>query len=141
MAMSEGEKPVIIEAALCYQIVGAFWDTFNEMGPGFRESTYGNALDIALNGRGLVVQREHTIEVFFRGQPVGTHRLDRVVNGRVVVELKATERLASGTHNQVRSYLSAARLPIGLILHFGLQARYYRVLAPWIIDSESKHPG
>ena len=124
-------RPHIIEKELCYEIAGGFYDSYNEMGPGFSEATYGNALDIALRDRGLHVSREHVVDVYFRQQLVGRHRLDRVVNGRVVIELKATERLSDSAFLQLRSYLSAARIPLGILLHYGASAKHYRVLAPW----------
>lgn len=124
-------RPHIIEKELCYAIVGAFYESFNEVGPGFAEAIYGNALDIALGERGLHVQREQVVEVYFHKQLVGRHRLDRVVNGRVVLELKATERLSDSAFLQLRSYVSAARIPVGLLLHYGASARHYRILAPW----------
>lgn len=124
-------RPHIFEKELSYAIVGCFYESFNEVGPGFTESTYGNALDIALHDRGLCVVREQVVDVYFRQHLVGRHRLDRVVNGKVVLELKASDRLSDSAFLQLRSYLSAARIPLGILLHYGASAKHYRVLAPW----------
>ncbi len=128
----------IIEKELSYLIVGAFYETYNELlGFGHSESTYSNSLAIALQDKGLKIDREHPVEVFFRNKQVGHHRLDMLAEGRVVIEIKATERLADHAKRQVVTYLAATGLQLGILLHFGPTAEYHRILHPALIRPNS----
>jgi GxxExxY protein len=98
------------------------------MGYGFVESLYARALEITLRGRGLRVDREYPIIVAFRGQPIGFQRIDMLVARRVVVEVKSTERLAESARRQLRSYVTALGLDLGILLHFGPVPRFHREL-------------
>ena len=79
----------IVERELSYAIQGSFYDVFNEMGPGLTEVLYSRALEIALKERGLSVERECPVQVHVRGHLIGSHRLDMLVNRRIIVENKA----------------------------------------------------
>ena len=123
-------KPRIVEKGLSYAIVGCFFAVYNELGYGFNESVYAKALQVALEQIGIRVEREVLVEVVFRGVVVGKFRIDMLVEGRVIVELKSTERLADASKRQVRNQLSAAHLELGLLVHFGPKAEYHRILRP-----------
>ncbi|HVX89001.1 MAG TPA: GxxExxY protein [Gemmatimonadales bacterium] len=99
-------------------ILGAAIEVHKALGAGYLESVYANALDVALRERRVQFSREHEIELCFHGQKVGEHRLDLLVEGLVVVELKAVESLAPVHFAQVRSYLLSTGLPVGLLLNF-----------------------
>ncbi|HEU4993490.1 MAG TPA: GxxExxY protein [Gemmatimonadaceae bacterium] len=118
----------LVEKELSYLIVAAFFEVYNELGFGFLESLYARALEIALTKRGLTVQREFPVPVYFQGQQIGFHRLDMLVDGRVVIEIKSTELLPPIAKRQLRSYVTATKLDLGILLHFGLKAEYHRVL-------------
>ena len=119
----------IVEPELSYRVVNAFFEVYNALGFGYLEPVYSRALEIALVKRNIRVSREVLIEVFFEGHPVGRHRLDMLVENRIVLELKSTELLSRAAQRQVRSYLAAANLELGIILHFGPVATFHRVLA------------
>ena len=121
-------RPPIVEKDLSRVIVGCFFDVYNELGYGFVESIYARALEIALRELGLHVDREYPIGVTFRGQQIGFHRIDMLVEQRVIVELKSTERLADSARRQLRSYVTAAGLDLGILLHFGPAPKFYREL-------------
>jgi GxxExxY protein len=104
---------------------------YNELGYGFVEPIYARALEIALRQRGVQVDREYPIAVFFRGQQVGFHRVDMLVERRIIVELKSTERLPESTRRQLRSYVTALKQDLGILLHFGPVPKFYRVLGGW----------
>jgi GxxExxY protein len=126
---SQGSShPVIIEKELSHAIVGCFFEVYNELGYGFVESLYARALEIAMRGRGLQVDREYPVIVTFRGQQIGFHRIDMLVERRVIIELKSTERLAESARRQLRSYVTALRLDLGILLHFGPVPRFHREL-------------
>jgi GxxExxY protein len=108
-------------------IIGAFFRVYNELQYGFLERVYGNALTRVLERSGHAVAREARAAVWFEGEIIGSHRLDMIVDAKVVVEIKATERLSPIADRQLRSYLRATGLEVGLLLHFGPEARIRRV--------------
>ena len=130
---------MIIEKELSYTIVGCGLQAYNELGFGYDEKIYGRALDFLLVEKGLVVEREVPVNVMFRGVVIGKYRIDRVVESRICLELKATEQLAKIAHQQVRSYLKASGYKLGLIMHFGARFSSHRVLAPWLLQTPT-HP-
>jgi len=101
-------------------VIAAAIAVHRQLGPGFIESVYQRALGIELTTRGIVHSRECEIDIFYGGSMVGRHRLALVTDGGIVVELKAIRAFESAHFAQVRSYLRAANLPIGLLLNFGL---------------------
>ncbi|HEU4993746.1 MAG TPA: GxxExxY protein [Gemmatimonadaceae bacterium] len=111
-------------------IIGAFYGTYNELGFGFLEPIYGRGLEILLRDMGLDVRREYPIQIHFRGQVIGHHRCDMLVEGKVIVEIKGTEILPESSKRQLRNYLAALRLGLGMLLHFGPRANYHSVLGP-----------
>ena len=119
---------VIIEKDLSHVIVGCFFDVYNELGYGFVEMLYARALEITMQQRGLRVDREYPITVTFRGQRIGFHRIDMLVERRVIVEVKSTERLAESARRQLRNYVKALGVDLGILLHFGPIPKFYREL-------------
>ncbi len=119
---------VIIEKDLSRVIVGCFFDVYNELGYGFIELLYARALELTLQQRGLRVDREYPIAVSFRGRQIGFHRIDMLVEQRVIVEIKSTERLAERCRRQLRNYVKALGVDLGILLHFGPAPKFYREL-------------
>ena len=89
------------------------------LGPGFLESVYHNALVLQLRKAGLSCEPEKAVVVRYHGEEVGRHRLDLVVKGGVIVELKAVSAPAAVHYEQVRSYLRATGFEVGLLVNFG----------------------
>lgn len=119
---------LLVEKELSHTIVGCFLDVYNELGYGVMELPSARALEITMRQRGLRVDREYTITVTFRGQPIGFQRVDLVVERRVIVEIKSTERLAESSRRQLRSYVTALGVDLGILLHFGPAPRFHREL-------------
>lgn len=119
---------------LTQSIIGVFYDVYNDLGYGFLESVYRNSLQLALREKGLTVEAELPVPVFFRGNKVGDFRADIVVNGLVLLELKATETIAIAHEAQLLNYLRATSLEIGLILNVGPKAQVRRLL----LDNDRK---
>ena len=117
-----------VEQELSYIIIGCFFWVYNNLGFGFLETIYARALEVALRQRGLKVEREVPVTIFFEGVAVGQHRMDMVIEGRIVLEIKATEKLSDVAKRQLRNYLSAMDLELGILLHFGPTANHHRVL-------------
>ena len=89
-----------------------------ELGPGFLESIYETALCLELGASGISFERQKTIPVLFRDTVVGEHRLDLLVEGKLIVELKAVADLDKIHFSVMRSYLKATDLQDGLLLNF-----------------------
>ena len=104
--------------ALAQEIIGAAIDVHRELGPGFLESIYEEALCVALDDRDLRFVRQLSVPVHFRGHQVGEHRLDLLVEDSVIVELKAVAELDAIFYATLRSYLKAAGKELGLLLNF-----------------------
>jgi GxxExxY protein len=89
-----------------------------DVGPGFMEPLYSNAMAIELRTRGIPFEREKFVTVKYRDQPVGIHRLDLVIRGCIVVELKAVKTLEPVHHAQLMAYMKASDIRIGLLMNF-----------------------
>lgn len=99
------------------------------LGPGFPEQVYQEALECELTLRHIPFESQRLVRVVYKGRSVADYYLDLVVDGKVVVELKAVGELASVHQSQVISYLKASGLRVGLLLNFGEQRlRYKRVI-------------
>jgi len=103
---------------LSTQIIGAAIEVHRELGPGFLESIYEEALKIELSERGLKFDSQKEIEIKYLGKKIGIHRLDLLVQDEIIVELKAVKELADIHFAQLRSYLKATDLRTGLLLNF-----------------------
>lgn len=90
---------------------------------------YAAALVEELGARGHSVEREVFIDVYYKGKPIARQRIDLIVDKTVVLEIKATEVLSRFSFRQMLSYLTVTQLPIGLILHFGPRARFFRMVS------------
>ena len=89
------------------------------IGPGYGEKIYKNAFCVELLERKIPFECEKFFVVKYHDRPVGTHRMDLIVRGRVLVELKAVKRLKRAHEAQVLAYLKVSRLPIALLMNFG----------------------
>lgn len=115
-------------AELTDKIIGVFYDVYNELGHGFLESTYAQAMVVALKDAGLNSAREVPVPVWFRGQQVGQYFADIVVEDAVLLELKAARNLESAHEAQLLHYLRATDVEVGLLLNFGLRPQFRRLL-------------
>jgi GxxExxY protein len=104
---------------LTEQIIGAAIEVHRVLGPGLLESIYEEALCIELNLRGIAFQRQVEVDVLYKGNPIKGQRLDLLVGGQVVVELKSVARLPDVVTAQILSYLKAAGLKRALLINFG----------------------
>ncbi len=109
-------------------IIGEFYDVYNELGFGFLESVYRNALQFALQDKGLTADAETPTSVFFRGRNVGDFRADLIVNQCILLELKTANTIDAAHEAQVLNYLRATSLEVGLVLNFGPKPQVHRYL-------------
>jgi GxxExxY protein len=130
--LMDKDKPQVsaklLHASVTDRIIGAFYEVYNDLGHGFVESVYENALSVALTAAGLKVGRQVAIAVWYRGVPVGEFRADMVVNDLVLLELKAAKIIDLSFEKQTMNYLRATNLEVGLILNFGPNAQFRRLV-------------
>jgi GxxExxY protein len=116
------------------KIIGVFYDVYNELGHGFLESTYAEALAMALKESGVSVVREVPVPVWFRRRKIGQYYADVMVEGLVLLELKASRTLETAHEAQLLHYLRATEVEVGLLLNFGIRPQFRRLL----FDNERK---
>ena len=110
------------------RIINAIITVHKTLGPGFLESIYRNALILEARKAGLEVEAEKEIPVFYDGVEVGRHRLDLLMDGRIVLDLKTVEEIGGAHYAQLRSYLKASGCKTGLLVNFaGDRADFRRV--------------
>ena len=126
----------LLEAERVGSIVGAFFDVYNYFGYGLSESVYVAALGYELEARGHEVNREVRVPIYYREHLCAWQRLDMVVDGRVIVESKAREKLLPAWEAQVITYLRATTFEVGVLLHFGPKPTFHR-----FIDWPKRRPG
>ncbi|MEO8336626.1 MAG: GxxExxY protein, partial [bacterium] len=117
----------LIDEELTRSVIGAFYEVYNTLGYGFYERFYTKALEIELGLRGHTVAREVRFPVVYKAHLLGTQRVDMVVDDKLIVETKATQELHRGAPRQLFSYLHGSEFEIGLLLHFGPEARFFPV--------------
>jgi GxxExxY protein len=108
------------------KIIGTFYEVYNELGFGFLESVYEEAMKMALEAKGLTVKQQVPVPVWFRGKKIGNFEADLVINNLVIVELKAVKGIDEAHIAQLLNYLRATEIEVGLILNFGHKAEFKR---------------
>ena len=111
-------------------IIAAFFEVYNQLGFGFLESVYAEALARELRRRGHKVEREVLIKVWYKGQLIARQRVDMLVDETVIVEIKAGLALPITGSRQLYNYLRGTDKEVGLLLHFGPEPRFYREYCP-----------
>lgn len=116
----------LMQRRVSKQVIGAFFDVYNELGHGFLESVYEGALAIRLHEFGLQVERQAPVAVRFHNHVVGEFRTDLLVEDCLLVEIKAVRSLVEAHEAQLLNYLKATGLRVGLLLNFGSRAEFRR---------------
>src|SRR6266702_143349 len=119
---------------LTQKIIGVFYEVYNELGYGFLETVYREAMRLALIQAALHAAAEVPIQVRFRGELVGIFRADLIVNDTVLIELKACEALAREHESQTLNYLRATNTEVALLVNFGPTPLFKRL----VMDNERK---
>lgn len=109
-------------------ILGGCFEVMKELGPGFQERIYKNALLITLRQKGLLVETEQPFEVSYRGIIIGRYSADLVVDKTVIIELKCCDNLIREHQAQLFNYLRVSQLPVGMLVNFQHRKLEYKRL-------------
>ena len=116
----------LIHRELTDRIIGVFYEVYNELGFGFLESVYEDAMAIARSEKGIPIERQVPIPVWFRGRSIGSFVADLVIERSIIIELKAVNRLVEGHVAQLMNYLRATEIEVGLVMNFGPSPEFKR---------------
>jgi GxxExxY protein len=117
MPQTAGEG--VLYPDLSCKIMQLAYEVHNTLGPGFAESIYEEALVYEFSAQTLSFERQQNYPVVYKGKPIGTHRLDLIVDGKIILELKAVSALNDLFKQQLLSYLKVTGLRLGILLNFG----------------------
>jgi GxxExxY protein len=107
-------------------IIKSFYKVYNDLGYGFLEKVYENALSSELKNNGLKCHSQHPVKVYYDGLVVGKYFADLIVEKKIIIELKAAEHLSTADELQLLNYLRATKCKIGLLLNFGRKPEFKR---------------
>lgn len=117
---------MLLHKELTDEILNAFYEVYNELGYGFLEKVYQNALFFELKNRGLQVIPQRRCPVYYKGKEVGEYFCDMIINDLVILELKACEFILEEHELQLQNYLKASTIEIGFVLNFGKTPEFSR---------------
>ena len=118
----------IIHRELSYKVVGMAMQVHRKLGYGFLEKVYENALMVLLRREAIRARQQFPVRVYFEGEDVGFYRADIVVDGKIVIEVKAAEGLIDAHRAQTLNYLRATDLRLAILLNFGREKLQYQRL-------------
>jgi len=118
------------------KLIGIFFSVYNELGHGFLESVYEEAISLALGESGIFFQRQMAVPVWFHERKIGDFRADLLVDGKVIVELKTGRDIDTAWEKQLLNYLRATQIEVGLLFNFGPKAQFWR----YVFENERKNP-
>jgi len=116
----------LLHKELTSEIIKAFYDVYNDLGYGFLERVYQNALFLELQSRGFNVEAQKKIVVYYKGVVVGDYFADIIVNNTVILELKACDYIVEEFEYQLINYLKSTNCEVGLLLNFGKEPEFIR---------------
>lgn len=114
-------KEIVIHRELSYEIMKSVFEVHNTLGPGFIENIYEEALAYELELNDIPFERQKVVTIYYKERAVGKHRLDFVIDGKIILELKAVSVLNDVFKQQILSYLKATGLKLGILINFGTQ--------------------
>lgn len=107
-------------------IIKCYYKVYNTFGYGFLEKVYERAMIIELEKVGLVCIQQCSINVYYESKSIGFYLADIIVNGKVIIEIKATEIISDAHETQLTNYLRATEIEVGLLLNFGKKPAFKR---------------
>ena len=118
----------LLHGELTDAIIKIYYEVYNELGYGFLEKVYQNALFLELKRKGFEVEPQKHIKVHYKGVEIGDYFADMAVNQTIILELKASEMLVYANELQLLNYLRATDIEVGLLLNFGKKPEFRRLI-------------
>lgn len=118
----------LLHKSITDAILKVYYDVYNELGYGFLEKVHQNAMYFELKSQGYKVEAQKQIKVYFKKQLVGEYYADLLVEDKVIIELKATELIMNVHVAQIMNYLKATPIEVGLLLNFGEEPEFKRLI-------------
>lgn len=118
----------LLHKSITDTILKVYYDVYNELGYGFLEKVYQNAMYFELKSLGYKVEAQKQIKVYFKKQLVGEYFDDLLIEDKIIIELKATELLMNVHVAQIMNYLKATPIEVGLLLNFGEEPEFKRLI-------------
>ena len=118
----------ILHKELSESILKVYYEVYNELGYGFLEKVYQNAMYLELKAQGFKVEAQKQIQVYYKDELVGDFFADLLINDTIILELKACENLLKAHYVQTLNYLKATNIEIGLLLNFGEKPEIKRLI-------------
>ena len=117
--MTKTVGPNVLYPELSYQIMEIVFEVHKQLGPGFSEEIYGRAVVVEMKRRSIPFEQQKVVSVYYKGELLGTYRLALVIDGKIILELKAVSSLNDLFKRQLLSYLKATGLRLGILINFG----------------------
>lgn len=118
----------LLHKSITDAILKVYYEVYNELGYGFLEKVYQNAMYFELKSLGYKVEAQKQIKVYFKKQLVGEYYSDLLVEDKVIVELKATELIMNVHLAKIMNYLKATPIEVGMLLNFGEEPEFKRLI-------------
>ena len=118
----------ILHKELSEAILKVFYEVYNELGYGFLENVYQNAMYFELKSQGFKVEAQKQIKVYYKNELVGNFIADLLIDDVIIIELKACDTLVKAHYAQTLNYLKATNVEIGLLLNFGEKPEIKRLI-------------
>ena len=120
--MKKAAGPNVLYPELAYQIMEIMFEVHNQLGPGFSEEIYERAVVIELKKGNIPFEQQKTISMLYKDELVGIYRLDLVIDGKIILELKAVSASNGLFRQHLLSYLKAVGLRLGILINFGARS-------------------
>jgi len=117
----------LLHKEITEKIIQAYYKVYNTLGYGFLERVYENSMMIELKKMILNADKQYAIKVFYEGEIVGDYFADILVEGTIIIEIKAATQLKKEHMIQLRNYLKATDVEVGLLINFGEKPEFKRI--------------
>ncbi|MBL7161595.1 MAG: GxxExxY protein [Anaerolineales bacterium] len=119
---------ILLYPELSYRVMEAIFEVHNKLGPGLTEDIYERATIVELIARKIPFEQQKVINILYKGQSIGSYRLDLVIDNKIILELKAVSALNDLHKQQLLAYLKASNLRLGILVNFGTKrVEYVRI--------------
>ncbi len=116
--MDQGGKDKVIYKNLSYKIVGVLYEVYNELGYGYQEKIYENAIAKSLLENGIHYKRQAPYKIVFHGEIIGRNYIDFIINDRIVLEIKRGDYFSRKNIEQIKKYLAVTGMKLAILAHF-----------------------